>query len=96
MKLRRGHHRKVIARVVVQRDKVHQHQPEADGAPVAAHHQRPQQHRHQIGQQVLRRVAVDGGDGDRSLPVVVHLVHVPVEAAPVQQPVQVVEAGFLD
>ena len=40
-----------------------------------------------VGQDMLHRVAVDGGDADRSIPLMMCLVDVPVDPPVVKQPV---------
>lgn len=55
-------------------------EPEPRGGGVAPQQKGPQERREEVGEDVLHRVAVDGGDGDGGGPLVVALVDVLVEA----------------
>ena len=61
--------------------------PQPDGSHVGPHEQWPQEDRHHIGQGMLQRVGIDGCDGDRTLPLMMHLVEVFVQHSVVEQSV---------
>lgn len=69
MEFRGRHHRKVISRVIIQCDDVHNDKPERDGAPVTTQYDGPQEDRHQIGEEVFKRMTVDGSDCDGCLQI---------------------------
>lgn len=72
--------------VCVERGEDGDGEPQPGRGCVRAEEQGAQEGREEVGEDVLHRVAVDGGDGDGGGPLVVALVDVLVEAAGVEEP----------
>lgn len=96
VRLRTGEERQMVPGVGVQRRQNDQRKPQPGDRHVTAQHEDSQKRRHQVAENVLDRMAVDGGDGDRGRPLVVLLVDVLVDVSVVQKSVGVVETDFLD
>lgn len=76
----------VVARVRVEGGEDGQAEPEPRGGQVRAQQEHAQERRHQVREDVLHRVAVDGRHCDRRRPLVVFLVDQLVQVPVVQQP----------
>ena len=91
-----GREGKVVAAVVMHGDHHDIRLPGEGDQRVAGQQQRPGDDRKQVRNDVLHRVAVDGGEGNGGGPLVVPLVDGSVEERVVEGPVGVVEEQFAD
>jgi hypothetical protein len=86
----------MVTGVRVQGRQQRQSEPEPGRGDVGAHNEHPQEGGQKVGEEMLDRVAVDCGDGDRGGPFVVLLVDDLVEVTIVEESVGVVESGLFD
>lgn len=74
VRLRTGEERQMVPGVGIQRRQDHQREPQPGDGHVASEHKNTQERWHQVAEDMLDRVTVDGGDGNRSRPLVMLLV----------------------
>lgn len=84
--LRAGKKGQMVARMGVEGAQNGQSEPEPRRGHVRPHNKYPQERGHQVGENVLNGVAIDGGHGDGCRPFMVLLVNVLVDMFAVEEP----------
>ena len=95
VELRRGEEGQMVAGVGVDSGGEREGVPGPSRHQVATQEQGAQRHREQVGERVLEGVRVERGEPQGRAPLVVDLVHAPVEGGAVQGQVSVEEAHLL-